>query len=369
MRVFYDHQVTSLQDAGGLSRYYFELIQRLVRNWDIEPELVLGIEQSVMPFRDFPPPARVLSLNGSRLKPGIPRYAINEAITAMVAPLRGRYNVYHATYQRSLPYIRHSALVVTHHDSIPERFPGLFPDAAAIRARLTRLYARADRIICISEATRRDLLHFYPVHADKTMVIHQGLSVFSLNPVSARANPFQGRPFLLYVGARFAYKNFGLLLEALAAQKDRSLCLLALGGGSPSPEEDAQITRLRLEGRVQVVARATDAELAAAYQSAILFVYPSLYEGFGFPPLEAMHAGCPVIVSETSALPEICGDAAFYFDPASLEELVHRIDTLVSDEALRSSKREAGFAQVQRYTWEKTAEATFRVYQAALSGK
>jgi glycosyltransferase involved in cell wall biosynthesis len=97
-----------------------------------------------------------------------------------------------------------------------------------------------------------------------------------------------------------------------------------------------------------------------------MFVYPSLYEGFGFPPLEAMYAGCPAIVSRTSALPEICGDAAFYFDPNNDEELALLIDSMSSDAAFRTSKREAGFTQVRRYSWAKTAAATLAAYQTAL---
>jgi glycosyltransferase involved in cell wall biosynthesis len=366
VRVFYDHQVTSLQDAGGVSRYFFQLIQSLMQSGGVAPDLLLGLEHSVVPFRSLPRPARVTAIRGS-LRPGYQRYAINEAITALAAPLRGKYDIYHATYQRLLPYVRHRAVVVTHHDSTPERYPQLFPDAAAIHARLSKLYAAADRIICISESSRRDLLQFHSIDPAKTEVIHHGFT--PLPEAELLSTDFNGKPFLLYVGARSAYKNFPVVLEALAQQRDPSLCLLVLGGGAFTDSENSQIKRLELGGRIQLIPRATDAQLSAAYKSATLFIYPSLYEGFGFPPLEAMQAGCPAIVSRTSALPEICGDAAFYFDTENSEGLASLIESVRGDEAFRLSKRDAGFAQVRRYSWEKAAAETLAVYRKTVADK
>jgi glycosyltransferase involved in cell wall biosynthesis len=364
VRIFYDHQVTSLQDAGGVSRYFFELIRQLLSHGGIEPDLLLGLQHSVIPFRSLPKPARVFAVS-SGLLPGNQRYAINEAMTALLAPTRGRYDVYHATYQRVLPYVRSRAVVVTHHDSITERYPHLFPDAAAIHGRLKRLYARADRIVCISEASRQDLLHFHTVPLEKTEVIHHGFSPLP-EPVETELTDFDGRPFLLYVGARSAYKNFSLVVEALAGQRDKALCLLVMGGGAFSSEEAQHIEQCGVTSRVRLVPRASDGELAAAYRAACLFLYPSLYEGFGFPPLEAMHSGCPAIVSRIPALLEICGDAAFYFDPETAE-LVSLIESLRSDDTFRFSKKEAGFAQVARYTWEQAATLTLAAYRRALA--
>ena len=178
-----------------------------------------------------------------------------------------------------------------------------------------------------------------------------------------------GRPFLLYVGSRPAYKNFTLVLEALARQKDDALWLLAVGGGVFTAEENRRIAQMGLGARVRLLPRATDEQLAEAYRSARLFVYPSLYEGFGFPPLEAMAAGCPALVSDTSALPEICGAAAFYFDPTQVESLLVLLDTLLNDEKIRLSKVAVGLEQVRRYSWERTATATIAAYERAIHGR
>ena len=368
MRILYDHQVTSLQDAGGISRYFFELIPAVLRTEQGEPTLLLGFERSVVPFRSLGKPANVQAISTS-LRPGYQRYAINESLTALCAPFLSGYDVYHATYQRALPYIRRKALVVTHHDSTSDRFPQLFPDAGRIRTRLATLYAQAERIICISESSRRDLLHFFPVAPEKTVVIHHGFSPLPAPSGNEVLPHFDGRPYLLYVGSRATYKNFGVVLQALALQKERDLCLLAVGGGELQRSEQDAIDRLGLKGRVSVVARVTDRELAASYRHALLFVYPSLYEGFGFPPLEAMQMNCPVLLSRTSALPEICGDAAFYFDPSSAEDLAYRLQALRKDDGLRRSKLASGSAQIERYRWDRAAAATLEAYSAAIASR
>lgn len=369
MRVFYDHQVTSLQDAGGISRYYFELVRALLdagaTNDLFAPELLLGFNRSLVPFSALRPRARVSSMDTS-IAPGPLRYALNEALTLTTAPFRGRFDVYHATYQRVLPPLRKSAVVVTHHDSTPDHFPALFPNAAAIHARLEKVYERADRIICISESCRQDLLRFFRVAPEKTVRIYHGFSALPLECDDERSTLPCAQPFLLYVGSRAAYKNFFTLLRAMAQQPDKDLHLVVAGGGDFRADEMAEISRLRLSGRVHGIPRMSDEQLAALYRNATVFVYPSLYEGFGFPPLEAMSVGCPALVSQTSALLEICGDAAFYFDPASVEDLASSLAHLLSNSALRHSKRQVGLAQVKRYTWQQTATETLAAYHAAL---
>jgi glycosyltransferase involved in cell wall biosynthesis len=365
MRVFYDHQVTSLQDAGGVSRYYLELVRALLRTGDVNADLLFGFTRSVLPFTKLRPDARVTNWP-SLLRPGYARYGVNEALTAVLAPFRGRFDVYHAGYQRVLPYIRSSAVVVTHHDSTPQRFPHLFRDAAAIHKRLRKVYERADRIICISESCRTDLLEYFAIEPERTEVIYHGFTPLPEDDGEWPDELSPERPYLLFVGARHSYKNLPTVLRALALQKDSELRLVVAGGGPFSSEETELIEQLHLNERVRLIPRVSDAVLSAAYRNALMFIYPSIYEGFGFPPLEAMHTGCPAVVSRSSALPEVCGDAAFYFDPSSVEELAALIAKLRDDDRLRLSKREAGRAQVMKYSWERSAAQTINVYHKAI---
>ncbi len=367
MRIAIDHQATSLQDAGGISRYEYELAQHLRGKNDVSIDLLLGGQRSVLPFRDLDGEGVRVECWRSRLPPGYPRYAMNALWTAAIAPLRGRYDIYHATYQRWEPAIRHRALIVTHHDATQERFPQLFRNGAAIRARKRKLFERADLILCVSASAQQDLMEFHGVHPSRTRIVHHGVTPIG---EAYRRERGDAQPYVLYVGSRSAYKNFFGLVQAFAAAKNaHGMRLIAAGGGAWSRDEQATIAGYGLGDRILLLPRIDDAKLAELYCNAALFVYPSLYEGFGLPPLEAMSAGCPVLVSRTASLPEICGDAAHYFDPADEEGLTQELERLLGDAAGLRAKVDAGRMWVKRYTWEAAAAGTLAAYGEALDGR
>jgi glycosyltransferase involved in cell wall biosynthesis len=377
LRILYDHQVFSLQDAGGASRYHFELIRNLQPLPDVATELLLGLNGSVMPFFNLQQARTRVFGRRTIMKPGLSRYAINELLSAVTVPLRGRVDIYHPTLYRALPWVRRRCVVVTHHDCIHERFPRLFPNATSIVASKRKLFAQADAIICVSASSQRDLLHFYDVPEEKTHVVHHGFAPLGLVHHGSAAPSGRMRsevetnaPYLLYVGSRASYKNFGLLLEAFSRSGlAGSYRLLAVGGGSFTPQEHAQIESLKLNGSITLVPKADDASLARAYREAALFVYPSMYEGFGFPPLEAMSLGCPVLANRTSSLPEVCGNAAFYFDSSDREELAQRLVSIVEDEQGLACKRKSGEEQVKLYDWSRCALSTLAVYRQVAEEK
>ena len=229
MRIAVDHQVTSLQDAGGMSRYHYELARHWRGREGISIDLLLGGESSVLPFAELEG-VRVQSWK-SRLGPGYPRYAMNALWTSAMAPLRGRYDIYHATYQRWEPAIRHRALVATHHDATQERFPQLFPNAAAIRARKRRLYQQADLVICVSESARQDLIEIYGMDEARTRLVHHGVTPVAEG--AAELGEGKEQPYVLYVGSRSAYKNFLALVRAFAAtEAARDMRLVVAGCGA-----------------------------------------------------------------------------------------------------------------------------------------
>jgi glycosyltransferase involved in cell wall biosynthesis len=368
LRILYDHQVFSLQDAGGASRYHFELIRNLQSLDEIAMELLLGLNGSVMPFSSLQQAGTRVFGHRTAMKPGLARYAINELLSAVTAPFRGRMDIYHPTLYRALPWVRRRGVVATHHDCIHERFPHLFPNAASIMASKRRLFTQADAIICVSESSRADLFQFYDVAQDKTHVVHHGFTPFGLglgqDEVETRA------PYLLYVGSRASYKNFGLLLEAFSRSGlSGSYRLLAVGGGAFSAREREQSASLQLTGSITLIPKADDETLARAYRNAALFVYPSIYEGFGFPPLEAMSMGCPVLVNRTSSLPEVCGDAAYYFDSNDPDELGQRLQTILGDKAGIATKRNLGEQRVKLYDWSRCARSTLAVYRQVAKEK
>jgi len=363
MRILYDHQVFSLQDVGGISRYYFELARHLVRFDSCSVEFFLGMQQNIFRFAD-PPRINTLAYSGKFvIPPGKSRYLLNELLSDLWLPTRGQFDVYHPTHCRQLLSVRKRKMVVTHHDCAYEIYPRLFPSSASVIAMRKQLFAKADAIICISAATRRDLHHFYDVPESKTSVVHHGIS--QIQPITnVPPAPLTDRPFLLYVGSRFAYKNFDGLLRAFArAQLDREFDLVVLGGGSPTAEETALIRELRINERVHFLPAVSDALLAQTYSQAHLFVYPSLYEGFGFPPLEAMSLNCPVLAAHTSSIPEVCQDAAFYFDPQQEDQFVLGLKRSCTDETARKEKIEKGRQLARRYTWDRCASETLRIYR------
>jgi glycosyltransferase involved in cell wall biosynthesis len=174
------------------------------------------------------------------------------------------------------------------------------------------------------------------------------------------------RPYLLYVGARYSYKNFKGLLEAYAAGGFvREYDLVVVGGGPFKQHERDEIRRLGIAQRILQWESVSDAILAEAYSRADLFVSPSLYEGFGLPPLEAMSLSCPVLASSTASIPEICGDAALYFNPEISGDLERGLrDALNSGDRERQVGR--GLERAQRYNWQTSADETFKVYEYLL---
>jgi glycosyltransferase involved in cell wall biosynthesis len=369
MRILYDHQVFSLQDAGGASRYHFELVRNLQGSDEVEIEMVMGLNGSVMPFAALRRARTNVFGRSTGIGPGLARYAINELFSALIAPLRGKVDVYHPTLYRALPWVRRRRIVVTHHDCIHERFPQLFSNAASIVDTKRKLFAQADAIICVSASSRNDLLHFYDVAENKTHVVPHGFSPLRLARGDAQGTVENMAPYLLYVGSRAGYKNFGLLLEAFSRSGlAESYRLLAVGGGAFSAEELERIASLRLSGSIIIIPKADEASLARAYRDAALFIYPSLYEGFGFPPLEAMSMGCPVLVNRTSSLPEVCGDAAFYFEASGADELSGSLVSTLGDFQGLAMKRKLGEQQVRLYDWGRSARSTLDVYRTVLTG-
>lgn len=364
MKIFYDHQVFSLQDAGGASRYFYELMYHLSTLPDVSLTAYMGWNRSILPLQSLRERNIDILSWRSSLRPGLGRYALNEAVTSSATLMRVTCDIYHPTLYRRIAGIRARHIVATHHDCVHERFPGLFPDGQRVISAKRRLYKRADAIICVSQSSRDDLLQFYGVEREKAHVVYHGMKSFAgLNDVPDLVMRPTQRPYLLYVGARYSYKNFSGLITAYAnGGFAREYDLVAVGGGNFTDEEKLQFRKLGVASSVRHLDLASESILASTYRNARLFVYPSLYEGFGFPPLEAMSLGCPVLAADNSSIPEVCGNAALYCsaaDPANLERGLR--DALHDPE--QSARVMRGYERVLRYNWMKCAQETLGVYK------
>jgi glycosyltransferase involved in cell wall biosynthesis len=291
------------------------------------------------------------------------------AMAARRAIARWRPDVVHETYYAARPSARRGgAVVVTVYDMIHERFPEFFPRLDRTAELKLLAVKRADHVICISECTRRDLLALSGIEPETVSVVHLG---FDRMPTSIpfKTTVANGRPFLLYVGIRQGYKNFDRFLASVAGSKDlqNDFDVVAFGGGPFSQQELQLINALGFSEAQVRQESGGDARLGALYDTAAVFVYPSLYEGFGLPPLEAMAHDCPVVSSNTSSMPEIIGDAGEFFDPASPGEIAAAIERVVYTQERGADLVARGRRRLHEFTWERCAAETLNIYKKVVA--
>jgi glycosyltransferase involved in cell wall biosynthesis len=284
-------------------------------------------------------------------------------------------DVFHGVTGFELPPRGPWALVTTVHDLVPLRFPALVPARHrwAVRCLLGGALRRARRVIAVSESTRAEILHRYRLPPERVQVVPEAAASQFAPPAAAalaatRARYGLTRPYVLFVGFLEPKKNLGTLLEAVARLRQRGLWgateLLIVGAFGWGPDPTARIQALGLDGAVRVLGPAPDADLPLLYAGALAFAFPSLWEGFGLPVLEAMAVGAPVVASNRGALPELTAGAALLAEPEP-EPFAEALGQLLGDAALRERLRAAGLARAAEFSWERTARETLAIYRAA----
>jgi len=254
--------------------------------------------------------------------------------------------------------------VVTVHDLIPLHFPQRgSPLTLYSRYYLPQVIHQAQHIICDSESTLRDIHHFFGPPPGQTTVIP-----LAYDDRHYRFLDLPRQPYFLYVGSHYTYKNLGRLIEAFGQVNLPEFKLLIAGVADPryTPALQAQVDALGLGDRVQFLAYVPYADLPRLINQAIALVFPSLWEGFGLPVLEAMACGTPVITSNLSSLPEVAGQAAILIDPYNVGELAEAMTAVASDSSLWAWHHDAGLAQVKAFSWEKTGRQTSAILQQYL---
>jgi glycosyltransferase involved in cell wall biosynthesis len=223
----------------------------------------------------------------------------------------------------------------------------------------------AQAVICISENTKKDLLERYSLPEEKVTVTYLASEIDA--SLSHGSEPVPSQPYYLYVGGRTSYKNFDGLLSAFAkvvsVRPEIKLCVVGL----PFDEtEEKLIADLKLTGHIEHYSYASDRLLAKLYRCSVAFVYPSLYEGFGIPPLEAMSCGTAVIASNCSSIPEVVGDAGILFDPKSTSDLADILLSLLDSPTERDRLIAKGHQRVKAFSWDKTVAQTLDVYRSVV---
>jgi glycosyltransferase involved in cell wall biosynthesis len=367
MKIIYDHQIFTRQQYGGISRYFYEISRRI-------PLLEGDSVEIFAPFHIN----EYLGFSASRGGGGIKVPKIRGASWAtgvfdsklgkMFIKRKRDVAIHHETYYSMASYSPAPAKrVITVYDMIHERFPDAFARDDKTSEIKRHAVNRADHVICISESTRRDLIEMTGVSVEKTSVIYLGHSLTAATKL-VTAKGTGGRPFLLYVGARGGYKNFDSLLVAYSRSDKlrREFSLTCFGGGELTARESSLMKSLGLKAGDLILAGGGDAVLSNLYAAAAAFIYPSLYEGFGIPPLEAMSHGCPVICTNTSSLPEVVGNAAELFCPWDHDALTSSIERVVGSAERSAHLVAQGYQQVARFSWEKCALETLNEYKRLL---
>jgi glycosyltransferase involved in cell wall biosynthesis len=258
--------------------------------------------------------------------------------------------------------------VVTIHDLIPLHYPDASPRLQHyFRHVVPRVIRASAAVIAMSEATRRDLVAFYGVDPGRVHVVYQGYREDFFHPgpaeEAARVRTELGvERYLLAVGEGRPYKNIPRLLEAFARLRPRGVTLVVAGRASPREVDlPARAASLGIGDHVRFLGYVPDERLARLYRGAEAFVFPSLYEGFGIPPLEAMASGCPVVASDRASVPEVCADAAVYVDPSDVGSIVDGVERMLGDEGLRTRLREAGVRRAAEFSYAGAAERILAV--------
>ena len=365
MNIVYDYQNLSNPRHSGISRYFVELAARINRFAGCRAQIVSPIARSpILAEHRNLVDAVGFDLSGFTMLPDRVAWLVNEVLfrgyTAILRP-----DIVHETDygpRRTAP--RLSKIVTTVHDTIPERLPHLFRDFDKAHARKQTAIARADHVICVSESTRRDLMEFYDVDPARVTVTLLGSS---LNPVEDKPVDI-GMPYFLHVGSRFIHKNFGALVQAFAdAGLHRTHCLVNFSSIPFGRDEFQAIERLGLPRKRLIRVEGDDRQLALFYSGAEALVYPSLYEGFGIPVLEAMRCCCPVITSNVSSMPEISGDAAIYVDPNDVGSIATAMMRVASSPETRIQMIGKGMERERCFSWDRCAAQTHAIYKDVLS--
>jgi glycosyltransferase involved in cell wall biosynthesis len=352
---------------GGIGTYISEVLQRLIPA-DPESHYTLFFAPEDFSQHDYSwgNVAKRVDRSG--------KYSLGEHLSFPLQARRERLDLFffpHYTKSWWMP----CPTVTTVHDLIHLRFPEYLPNPLAkyyARVIIGRACRSSEVVITGSEATKQDLLELFRIEGSKIKVIQNGVDHLTYHPLSdeERIGAFKTRyslfrPFILYVGALKPHKNIPSLLRgySLSPLRGDFDLVIATFSGENRGESDKLAGELHLQDNVRYLQSLKKEELTSLYNCAQFLVFPSLYEGFGLPALEAMACGCPVIASNRASLPEVVGEAGLFFDPEEPEELAEKMSLLGNDEALRQELKERGRAQAQKFRWERTAEMTLEVFR------
>ncbi|OGF59326.1 MAG: hypothetical protein A2Y62_13640 [Candidatus Fischerbacteria bacterium RBG_13_37_8] len=363
MKILYDHQTFStFHFYSGISHYFYELMNQFSKDKEIEFELSLLFSNNkylekanFVKIRPF-----FKEINNKHM------YKLISVINRQQSKKKlseQTYHIFHPTYYHPyfLNFLEYKPYVLTVFDMIHEKYFKMFPNKDKTIKFKKLLIAQASKIIAISENTKKDIIEFYNIDEDRIKVIYLANSL--VKPGNINTYITLPKKYLLYVGGRKVYKNFEFFIKVVSSlmKTDDELHIICAGIHPFSAIELSLFKELNVDNKIFHY-NVSDEMLYYLYENAIAFVLPSLYEGFGIPILESFACGCPAVVSNTSSLPEVGGDAAAYFDPLSEASLKETLSKTIYNDDYRNTLKIKGYQQLEKFSWKKTAEETKKLY-------
>jgi len=397
MKVLYDYQIFEMQKFGGISRIFYELMSHFGRSNSVQWKLPIRYSENeylnTLPYFEgklSSKPVQVdplknflgdKSFRGKRilyqLKNRVLPLSRQENFTDFNKQLsikelqKGEFDIFHPTYYDPyfLEYIGDKPFVITVYDLIHQVFPEFFMDISYPDKNATMLQ-RATKILAISESTKKDLVNIFGIDEKKIIVTYLANSLRESSEISQQKDILKlPDQYILCVGHRNIYKNFYFFIQAITPLlKTKPDLFVVCTGIQFNEDEKRYLAKLGISEKV-LHCYVDDRQLANLYHRALVFAFPSLYEGFGLPILEAFSCSCPVITSNSSSLPEVGGDAVVYFEPKNARSILDALTSIVDNIDLRQKKINKGYEQLKRFSWQKTALETESVYAQVLSQK
>lgn len=357
MKIVFDGQIYGIQRAGGINRYFAEIITHLPPEWS----------PSVIGVADFganaPAHKNLRVCQGPSFRP--------RRVSKMIRQLRWKnalsgIDLLHPTYYGLADGVELKSakcpVIVTVYDMIYAHYAALLDNSAEVIRRQRAAVLRADHVVCISKSTESDLLERIPEATGKTSVVYLASS-FEANSGANAASPAEN-PTFLFVGGRGTYKNFSFLLRVVAAVARTVKNLRLIVAGAPLAEHERWLAhRLGIADRLDVHVFPDEAKLQHLYRASLALLYPSLYEGFGIPPLEAMTCGVVAVTSNVTSLPEVMGDGGIMLDPNDENQWIDCMVQIARGGIDRNAIIQRGYTQAGRFSWRATVDQHVQLYR------
>ena len=359
MKVFFDYSIFTLQRFGGVSKYTVNLVENF--SDQVDPLIISPFYKNYY-LKNCNFADKIIFYN--KIGPLI-KYAnkVNKIYFNYKLRTKNPDIIHFSYFNEENFYNTKAKTVITEHDLIKEKF---YPEQYQNQIKYKKkLFEKIDQIICVSDNTKRDLQQEYSIDASKISVIHHGVN----KNKDVRERSLNIRPFILYVGSRERYKNFNNAIKSYARSSRLKLDFdfVCFGGGKFLKTEEDFFKNLSINRDQIHYFEGDDLDLNYFYKNARMFIFPSLYEGFGMPLLEAMNMECPVICSDIGSFSEIVNDSAIFFDPTDVESIIFKMEKLIFDDQLLLDLKKKGNKKIDKYSWKKCSNETEQLYRKILT--